>query len=266
MNIRFSIIVVCYNAGNKLADTVSSILRQTYQEYEIIIKDGGSTDDSLSGLPQDERIHVTSGRDAGIYDAMNQAIGSAKGEYYLFLNCGDSFYNNKVLESTADIISDISQKEDSLLYYGDTYNEQERSIIHMNRTITPFTCYRHIPCHQACFYAKALFEERQYDTNYVVRADYEHFLWSYFCRRAHPQYLGIVVANYEGGGFSESKNNHRQDVEEHKTITKRYMSGKQLLQFRLIMALTLVPLRRFLSRQKCFSKIYNGIKKVLYRS
>lgn len=264
MNIRFSIIVVCYNAGEKLADTVNSILEQTYQEYEIIVKDGGSTDDSLSKLPEDKRIYVTSGKDAGIYDAMNQAIGLAKGEYYLFLNCGDSFFHNKVLEDTAEIISDSAQK--SLLYYGDTYNERERAIIYMNPTITPFTCYRHIPCHQACFYAKELFEERQYDTIYVVRADYEHFLWSYFCKQAHPQYLGIVVANYEGGGFSESKKNHRQDVEEHKKITKMYMSKRQLLQFRLIMALTLVPLRRFLSRQKCFSKIYNGVKKVLYRS
>ncbi len=266
MNIKFSIIVVCYNAGKKLADTVNSILEQTYQEYEIIVKDGGSTDNSLSGLPEDKRIYVTSSKDAGIYDAMNQAIESAKGEYYLFLNCGDSFYSNNVLAATADIISDSGQKEKSLLYYGDTYNEQERAIIYMNRTITPFTCYRHIPCHQACFYAKELFEERKYDTAYVVRADYEHFLWSYFCKQANPRHLGIVVANYEGGGFSESRTNHRKDVEEHRKITKRYMSKRQLLQFRLTMVLTLVALRRLVSRQKYFSKIYNGVKKVLYRS
>lgn len=269
MNTKFSIIVVCYNAGEKLADTVDSILKQSYKEYEVIIKDGGSTDGSLSKVPIDGRIHVTSCKDAGIYDAMNQAISMAKGAYYLFLNCGDSFYENKVLEEASGIIAEGAHGKDgkkSLIYYGDTYNEQEQTIIFMNAKITPFTCYRHIPCHQACFYAKELFEERQYDTSYLVRADYEHFLWSYFCKQANPQHLGFAVANYEGGGFSESKKNHRKDMYEHKKITEKYMSKRQLLLYRLIMALTLVPLRRFLSRQKYFSGIYNGVKKVLYRS
>ncbi len=266
MNIKFSVIVVCYNAGKKLEDTVNSILKQTYQEYEVLVKDGGSTDGSLSALPKDDRIYLKSCKDKGIYDAMNQAIAFAKGDYYLFLNCGDSFYHNEVLGTTAKKIADSARNQKSFLYYGDTYNEREQSIIYMNKKITPFTCYRHIPCHQACFYAKELFEERQYDISYVVRADYEHFLWSYFCKQAHPQYLGIVVANYEGGGFSESKKNRKQDLDEHRSITKKYLSYNQLFQYKVFMALSFVPLRRFISRQKSLAKIYNGIKKVLYRS
>lgn len=268
MCMKFSVIVVCYNAGNKLRETVDSILEQTCGNYEILIKDGLSTDNSTANLPNSDKIQLYSCKDAGIYDAMNQAITRASGDYYIFLNCGDSFYHNDVLQKTTEIIAQQEEtcKDKSKIYYGDTYDEVAQNIVSMNETITPFTCFRHIPCHQACFYPKELFAKRKYDLKYVIRADYEHFLWSYFKEKANPYHLGIVVANYEGGGFSETKENQRKDREEHKKITERYMSKKQLLEYRVFMALTLVPVRRFLSRQRYFSGIYNGVKKLFYRS
>ena len=72
--ISFSIVVVCLNPGEKLLKTVQSVLNQKYGNYEIVVKDGGSTDGSLEQLPADSRIRVYTRPDCGIYDAMNQAM------------------------------------------------------------------------------------------------------------------------------------------------------------------------------------------------
>ena len=84
---RFSIIVVCLNAGDKLNDTLDSIFAQDFQDYEVVVKDGGSKDGSIEGMRKDERIRLYIEQDKSIYDAMNQAVGYAKGEYIIFLNC-----------------------------------------------------------------------------------------------------------------------------------------------------------------------------------
>lgn len=270
MGIKFSVIVVCYNAGDKLRDTIDSILEQTYGEYEVIVKDASSTDNSLSKIPINDKIEIISAKDTGIYDGMNQAVSYATGDYYVFLNCGDSFYHKDTLEDMANFIEkkrrEIGANEkEPLIYYGDTYNESQRSKVPMSPKITAFTCYRHFPCHQACFYAAELFRERKYDLHYIIRADYEHFLWCFFCKEANPCYTDMVIANYEGGGFSESRENHELDKREHKEITEKYMTSKQLFRYKVIMAVTLVPVRRYLASQKWFSGIYNGVKQVLYK-
>ena len=94
---KFSIITVCLNAGNDLSDTVDSILNQTYNDYELIIKDGMSTDGSIEKLPQNSHIKLIQCKDSGIYDAMNQGIMEAQGDYCIFINAGDTIYCNDTL-------------------------------------------------------------------------------------------------------------------------------------------------------------------------
>lgn len=112
--IKFSIITVCLNAGNDLLETVESTLKQSYSEFEIIVKDGFSKDESICKLPQDKRIHLVQKRDTGIYDAMNQGIEVAQGDYMIFMNAGDKFYDSEVLKRIADGIEETSGD----LYYG----------------------------------------------------------------------------------------------------------------------------------------------------
>lgn len=83
--IKFSIITVCLNAGSDLLETVESTLKQSYSEFEIIVKDGFSKDESICKLPQDKRIHLVQKKDTGIYDAMNQGIEVAQGDYMIFI-------------------------------------------------------------------------------------------------------------------------------------------------------------------------------------
>lgn len=261
---KFSIIVVCLNPGNKLNQTLDSILAQTCADYEIVVKDGGSRDGSVKGMRQDERIRLYVEKDTGIYDAMNQAVAHAQGDFVLFLNCGDVFYQDTVLEETARVI-DSSGQEDNLVLYGDTYSEKTDVIIASAPEITGFTCYRNIPCHQSCFYAARLCKEKPYDVTYRIRADYDHFLWCYYAAKAKMQHMGLVVASYEGGGYSESRENQKRDKAEHRQITSHYMSKGELLKYRTIMLATLAPLRKAMAESKVFAGCYHALKEKIYR-
>lgn len=259
--VRFSVITVTYNAGDKLKETVTDVLRQTYDNYEILIKDGLSTDGSLEQLPFSEKIRVEKSGDKGIYDAMNQAVELAQGEYIIFMNCGDFFYDEKVLDNLAKV---IDKKPDCGIYYGDAYFRLSKEVLHMPGEITDFVCFRHIPCHQACIFSKELFADKGFDLNYRIRADYEFFLRQYYKKDISPCYTGVVVADYEGGGFSETKENRKKDKKEHRKITGMYMPKGKLFWYRFIMIITLQPLRFWIAQRSPLAGVYDRIKTKLY--
>lgn len=97
---KISIITVTYNSGATLRDTLESVLQQDYSDYELIIKDGGSTDDTLDICREYEprfggRMKLISSPDKGPYDAMNQGIRAASGEVVGMLN-SDDFLHRKI--------------------------------------------------------------------------------------------------------------------------------------------------------------------------
>ena len=107
---KYSIITVSLNPGESLKKTLDSIKAQTYPEYEVIIKDGGSTDNSLAAVPKDMRYRIIYGTDKGIYDAMNMAVKGAVGDVVIFLNAGDLFYDEHVLEKMTEKIEKAKLK------------------------------------------------------------------------------------------------------------------------------------------------------------
>ncbi len=270
----FSMIVVCYNAGEELHKTVQSILGQTFTDYEIIVKDGGSTDGSLSGLPEHERLRVFSAKDKGIYDAMNQAVSYVEGRYVLFLNCGDYFYDREVLAQMHATMEQRTEHGQLAIYYGNTFERKTGNVVNSNPNLDAFGCYRNVPCHQCCFYpaqwlkpqAIAVYGRKwAFNTEYKVRADYEHFLWCFFERKAETVYVPVTVCSYEGGGFSETVENKKRSKEEHKQITEIYMTRGMRFRYKAVMLLTLAPLRTKLAESKRFSAMYQKLKKMLYR-
>ena len=122
---KFSIITVTYNAASVIVPTLESVRAQTYSNYEYILVDGGSKDDTVaiakaSGI---EFAHIISERDKGIYDAMNKGIALATGDYLCFLNAGDAFYAPDTLQTIADAIADEKELPDVL--YGETAEVDE---------------------------------------------------------------------------------------------------------------------------------------------
>lgn len=267
----FSIIITSLNPGERLLPTLESVQKQEFQDYEIIVKDGGSSDGSLQKLEAyqgDERIRVFVERDKSIYDGMNQAIRHIQGKYVIFMNCGDSFYDEKVLSEAAAFIREKekeSEPDRPMIFYGNQYNELQKSVVHSAPELNDFACYRNVPCHQVCFYDAALFAEQGYDPEYKVRGDYEHFLYCVYNRGAKTFAMPLIVANYEGGGYSETRENRERSAREHKAVTEKYLGKTKCRKYRLIMLATLAPLRTRIAENPGLSRGYNAVKTAVYR-
>lgn len=264
----FSIITVCLNPGKKLSETLKSVWRQEFTDYELIIKDGGSTDGSLTGIEQcKEKVRFIREKDSGIYDAMNQAVAKACGEYVFFLNCGDLLADPQVLSHMAEAIRGYPaerKQEEHQIFYGNVFETLTGQTVISNPSLTAFGCYRNVPCHQACFYRCELLLQHPFELQYRVRADYEQFLWCFFEGGANPQYVELTVTEYEGGGFSETKENLRLSGREHREIVRKYMTTGQRFLYRTVLLLTLAPFRTWLSRNERTAGLYNRIKSRCY--
>jgi glycosyltransferase involved in cell wall biosynthesis len=274
MSLKFSIILVSYNAGDRIKTTLESIFAQSYPHYEVILKDAGSTDHSweevLTCFASQEKFLPIQCEDDGIYTAMNQALTHASGQVVLFLGCGDMLFSTTILEEVAAAIEadkGRSRTDDipPTIYYGDVYKEGSDNIVYAAPKITGFTCYRNIPCHQAIFYDRRLFLEHNYQVQYRIRGDYEHFLWCFYRKHTRMIYLNLTIASYEGGGFSEKREHRRMDLLEHRSITRIYMKRFDILKYELLLKLTLRALRRSLASNHTFTKVYESLKRRLYR-
>ena len=259
---KFSVIVVTLNAGDELVNTVKSAVSQTYRDREIIVKDGLSKDGSVDKVRElfGNDVKIISESDISIYDGMNRAVKEATGDYLIFMNAGDNFADEKVLAHVAKFL--VKNKAD--ICYGNMYRRGDNTLIPYPEKLTEFGMYRNVPCHQVCFYAKRLFEKKGYDLRFRIRADYEHFLRSVYEYKATTAHVDIPVCIYEGGGYSEKKDNIKRSAEEHKEITSKYM-GKKTYVYRFIMIITLQPLRKMMAESPVFSRFYQKIKRLVYK-
>ena len=114
---KITVITVCYNSGSTIAHTLRSVREQTYGDVEHIIVDGASQDNTLA-IVATEGAHVAkivSGRDNGVYDAMNKGVALATGDIVAFLNADDFYKDSNVLAQVATVMQ--AEQLDAL--YGD---------------------------------------------------------------------------------------------------------------------------------------------------
>ena len=224
----FSIIVVSLNAEKYIESTIHSVLSQTYDNYEIIIKDGDSMDETVNRIPKDKRIKTYIEADISVYDAMNQGIAYASGDYIYFLNCGDKLSDENVLENIA---SNISSGFDYDIYYGDV--KKEGILIRRPLEVTKKALSRATICHQALFYKSTVFEEcGGFDLNYRLCADYEHLVRCFFLGKTFC-FVPIIICDYEGGGLSDSNLNVSQIKIENNRIKNIYFSNLDILKYEI---------------------------------
>ena len=100
MNPKISVIVPVYNTGEILRDTLDSIINQSYKDFELILVDDGSKDESPlicdEYAKQDSRVRVIHKKNGGICDARNTGISVAKGEYITFSDHDDLYMQDKL--------------------------------------------------------------------------------------------------------------------------------------------------------------------------
>lgn len=259
--IKFSIITVCLNAGADLTETVEHSLNQTYGNFEIIVKDGMSTDGSVAKLPSDPRIQLVCKKDTGIYDAMNQALDYITGDYVIFMNCGDKFYAENTLENIACSIEKCRDE----VYYGLNYNREWKRVGTCPRKITEFTCFRTMICHQATVYTADIFKDKRYDVSYTIYADRE-LLWYLVCtKKISPTYLDEIIADYKGNGESENAKYKEKNMLDKKRLEKQYLSPIKRIGYQIMYAMTLPQLRTFIAENPKYRTAYFNFVKLFYK-
>lgn len=259
----FSIIVVSFNAEGLIKKTIESVLSQDFADFEIVVKDAQSSDDTLAEIPQDERIRVYSEKDAGIYDGMNQGVAYASGKYLLFLNCGDYFASDDVLSRIHEVAKFCD--ESNTIVYGDYRRGGIRA--KQPGKLTPFYLYRTPLCHQTVFFGSGIFKNvAVYDTQYKILADYDLTLKSYFAD-ANFVYCPCIVSDYLGGGVSESEKGRVIKQEEYTVIRNIYFSKQQQKAFNLKLALSLKGFRQKLtgSKSPMVRKLYRKLVNLVNR-
>jgi glycosyltransferase involved in cell wall biosynthesis len=248
----FSIITVTYNPGRGLLETVESVLSQSCDDWELIIKDAGSTDGSLDLLPVDARIKIVKLADEGIYDAMNQAIEYCVGQYVCHLNAGDVFSNGVVL---ANVRSHIQEGDFNLLY-GFMFNKSTNSEVRYPAELSQFFLFRNTICHQAQFLSADLLKRLGgYDVQYQLRADWELCLRANCAGLLRPKRISSVFVDYDGAGVSASSESAVlvQLRQERNQILRNNYSPIRLLFYKFLHALTLVELRKKIKASGRFS-------------
>ena len=196
----FSIIIPTYNCGGKLTVSIESVLSQPRDLYEIIVVDGGSTDETLSVIQKyGKDLRFASEADRGVYDALNKGIGLATNKYLLFLGAGDRLKAG-VLERVAGM---LPEGELSFVY-GDAYLVRHGVRVCGEFSMTKFMV-RNI-CQQAIFYERTLFDVfGRFDLKYKVYADWAFNMKCFADNRVRKTYLDMVVADFEGWGISDTQ-------------------------------------------------------------
>lgn len=202
---KFSIITICLNIEKQIGDTIASVLSQTYTDFEYIIKDGVSGDRTVSiaqsfapafadrGIP----YRVISQPDKGVYDAMNQAVREAQGEWVLFMNAGDRMADDDVLSMVAH--SGRLDTED--IVYGDRYLYNDGFYLYSQALPIDVIPYKMPFCHQSVFTRRALLEKSPYSLNYRLCSDYRFYLLMYLEGRRFAHLL-LAVSIYDINGMS----------------------------------------------------------------
>lgn len=275
----FSIITVCRNTEKTIKKTIESVLNQTFQDYEYIVVDGASKDSTfLIAQSYDNRfsnINIAYNRisenDLGIYNAMNKGIGLAKGQWLLFLNAGDSFCSNFVLEKFAEFVD-----ENYDIIYGDAIHTFS-NLYHYEKCLPLDKMTEKLPfCHQSAFVSAELMRFCLYNENYKIAADFDFFLKCYLLKKKFL-YVSLPVALFELGGISSSGNilrniEHIQVLKENDVISeekyqkeysnladcsRKYKRNSKLKQ--ILPKWLLTKMRKFKCRKTGFNKINPAI-------
>jgi glycosyltransferase involved in cell wall biosynthesis len=201
-NTLLSIITINFNDAEGLQKTIESVVNQTWKDFEYLVIDGGSKDESSTVIEnyKDNITYSVSEKDKGIYNAMNKGIEKATGEYVLFLNSGDYLNDESVLKK---IFLENNFSED--LFYGciKTVKNGKTEIKKAPETLTMDYLLNFSLPHPATFYKRALFEKFGYynEDNKIV-SDWEFNLKVLSFHNISYRRIDLLVSVFDLNGIS----------------------------------------------------------------
>lgn len=208
----FTIITATYNAASTLPRLLESLAAQTCRDFELVIQDGASTDDTVAvaesyrhRLPA---LSLVSEPDTGIYDAWNKALPRVRGEWVLFLGADDVLANPQVLESAKKI---LKMFPDSVLFgAGDMVLVDTEGIVHKtiiadcNKAFERLSRVFGMPLsHSALFTRQKVVTSNAFDVSYKITGDCD-FLCRTWRTSSEARALHLLVTHMSLGGVSSN--------------------------------------------------------------
>lgn len=218
---KLSVITINRNNACGLEKTIQSVLGQSFRDYEYIIIDGNSNDDSVAIINKysSKIAYWVSEPDSGVYNAMNKGIKQAKGEYLLFLNSGDFLLNKNVLSDlfSHKIFADIVCAKCNVSDNGKvvwTSNPPKH--------ITLGTLYYVGLAHQSTFIKRELFATiGLYREDFKYNSDIEFWYRAFIFNNATSQSIDLITTDYNLDGISSQDNKTSAYMSEMKEIISR---------------------------------------------
>lgn len=229
--ILVSIITVCYNSEKTVADTIRSVLNQTYNNWEHIVIDGGSKDQTINifqsyNQSYNGRLKLYQGPDKGIYDAMNKGISYAKGEIIGIIN-SDDWYASDALENIVKAYLSCDNKEQIIT--GGLNRVRDGIVIYKQKhhEITLKGLKKGMPLqHPAVFVTKDVYKRiGTFDISYPHIADYDLIWRCYADGNIKFLFVDSVVSYMREGGASDClswKHIKSRTIERYK-LRKKYI-------------------------------------------
>lgn len=220
---KVSVITITFNAAKEIEPTMLSVGSQTMTDYEHIIVDGASSDDTVMIARKigGASLRILSEPDQGLYDAMNKGLALARGEFVIFLNAGDSFHAPDTLARYAARIN-----ADTDIIYSDTVIvDSSRKILRPRHLSAPEILTADsfadgmLVCHQAFMVRRKI--APRYDLAYRFSSDYD---WTIRCIKATKPgrcvNLHMIGIDYLADGMTDR--NHLRSLRERFDVMRRH--------------------------------------------
>ena len=222
-----SVITICKDEPF-IEQTCQSVCNQSCQDFEWIVIDGASQPENLLKLKKyaSRFNYFTSEPDTGTYNAMNKGIKKAHGQYLLFMNGGDIFYNNKVVETVLPYL----QKGTEEVFYGDSYRlfEQPKDCFiktYPDKLEKSFFLTNTLP-HQSSYIKRELFEKYQgYREDFNIVSDKEKWL-KFIDNGVRFSHIPLVLSCFRMNGKSRQQSHLL--LKEKKEMLESYFPKKEL--------------------------------------
>jgi glycosyltransferase involved in cell wall biosynthesis len=239
----FSVVIPTFNSGSTIGEALNSLLKQKFSDFEVIIVDGLSSDDTVlnvksygeSGL----QYQFVSEKDKGVYDAMNKGISQATGQWLYFMGSDDSLFDPDVLKN---VYESISNQKFGKVYYGDVVISGDTSWAHDGEVYDgQFSLQKLISkniCHQSVFYNGEFIKKEigLFNIKYPICADWDFNFrcWS----KTEFIYMDLKIANFSAGGESTK---YREDLNFTEDMVPNILSYFKISPFSRLVNYPLFP-------------------------
>lgn len=212
-----SVVTVVFNSVRTLEQTLKSVLNQTYKNVQYIIIDGGSTDGTI------ELIHSYRGDidtfvsepDKGIFDAMNKGQKFAQGDWLIFLGADDLLLSPTIIEEVVPYFKDPEE-----IYYGNAYIKVSNRLY--NGKLNKWSMTLGSVSHQAIFYPKSVYKNKDYDQSFRIFADHIYNIELFKSHTSKFVYIPKLISIFDGHGVSSYAKDEKYEKNLVKIITQHF--------------------------------------------